>query len=294
MGKNTAIAWTDHTFNAWWGCRRVSPGCEHCYAEAFAARWGHHCWAGNPRRFFGAKHWKEPIAWNEAATAEDTRRRVFAGSMCDVMELGTPEDQALEAARRSLFDLIGQTPMLDWLLVTKRPENYARLLPAKWLNPGAFPQNVWLLASAVNQAELVAACVALAPFASLAPVRGISAEPLLGPLMFDCLPAGAPPPNWLILGGESGPGARPCSPSWMLEAMQSYRRVCRGAVFVKQLGAVWARQAARDAKAQVLEVAADGEASESGPGAKGENMAHWPAGLRVQQLPHQPLGFRRD
>jgi hypothetical protein len=73
MGKITGISWTDHTFNPWWGCTKVSPGCDHCFADAFDKRVGGNHWGkGVPRRTFGEKHWDEPLKWNKVA--EDLAR----------------------------------------------------------------------------------------------------------------------------------------------------------------------------------------------------------------------------
>ena len=78
MGQDTAIAWTDHTFNPWWGCERVSPGCQHCYAETFAKRTGNAVWGKNAdRRFFGDKHWNEPRKWDRAAAEAGRPALVF-------------------------------------------------------------------------------------------------------------------------------------------------------------------------------------------------------------------------
>jgi protein gp37 len=87
MGKETAISWTHHTFNPWWGCQRVSPGCTNCYAETFDKRIGGKHWGPTaPRRFFGPKHWAEPLKWARAAAKAGERHRVFCASMADVFE----------------------------------------------------------------------------------------------------------------------------------------------------------------------------------------------------------------
>ena len=126
MGVETKIAWTDHTFNPWWGCVKVSPGCANCYAETFAKRTGHAVWgAETDRRFFGDKHWAEPVKWNLAAAKAGVRRRVFCGSMCDVFEGPRP---LLDDWRDQLWTLIRYTPNLDWLLLTKRPESLAEAM----------------------------------------------------------------------------------------------------------------------------------------------------------------------
>ncbi len=137
MGKDTAISWCHHTFNPWHGCEKVSPGCANCYAEAFSKRIGRDIWGrGKPRRFFGDKHWAEPRKWNEDAMRAGERRRVFCASMADVFEA----DGSLVAHRERLWLLIESTPHLDWLLLTKRPENAAGMAPWR----GRWPANVWL------------------------------------------------------------------------------------------------------------------------------------------------------
>src|SRR5262245_59597948 len=116
MGEKTAIAWCDHTFNPWWGCTKISPGCDHCYAAAFDRRVGGDHWGlGKARRYFGEKHWREPRKWNEAARYENKRRRVFCASLADVLD-----NEAEVAVRKRLLSLIADTPALDWLLLTKR------------------------------------------------------------------------------------------------------------------------------------------------------------------------------
>src|SRR5258707_9636158 len=101
--EDTKIQWTDHTFNPWWGCTRVSPGCAHCYADTWAKRTGHNVGGGDaPRRFFGVKHWNEPRAWNQSAAKRGTRPRVFCASMADVFE----DRRDLDQPRRQLWQLI--------------------------------------------------------------------------------------------------------------------------------------------------------------------------------------------
>jgi protein gp37 len=87
MGKNSKIEWTNHTFNPWWGCVRVSPACKHCYAEAWAKRVGSKVWGAKAeRRLFGNKHWFEPKKWDAEAKQDGERRRVFCASMPDIFE----------------------------------------------------------------------------------------------------------------------------------------------------------------------------------------------------------------
>jgi protein gp37 len=112
VGKNSSIEWTHHTFNPWWGCVKVSPACQNCYALEFARRLGHSIWgAAAPRRFFGENHWLEPLKWNARAKADGERKRVFCASMADVFEARTD----LNSERAKLWKLIEATPWLDWL-----------------------------------------------------------------------------------------------------------------------------------------------------------------------------------
>lgn len=147
MGENSAIEWTDHTFNPWWGCTKVSPGCDHCYAEAFANRLmaAAHLWDGN-RRTFHAQHWANPIRWNKAAERQGKRSKVFCASMADVFDKDGPARERLD-----LWDLIEDTPHLDWLLLTKRVSNVRKLLPEAWLESPR--PNVWIGISVVTQDE---------------------------------------------------------------------------------------------------------------------------------------------
>jgi protein gp37 len=203
MGEQTAISWCDHTFNAWWGCTKVSPGCDHCYAETwakrFAVEWGH----GQARRFFGAKHWREPLRWNARTVRDGIRRRVFCASMADVFD-----NEVGQEHREQLWALIRATPALDWLVLTKRIGNVPAMLPADWGGVGY--ANVWLGATIVNQAEADRDVPKL--LAVPARVRFLSCEPLLGRIE---LPSSNPPRvHWVIVGGESGPRARPMHPDW--------------------------------------------------------------------------------
>lgn len=128
MGEDSKIEWTDHTFNPWWGCQRVSPGCENCYAEELDARYfaGKENWGPRaPRRFFADKHWNQPLRWNRQAEEAGVRARVFCASMADWAE----DRPDLAEPRARLFRLIRATPNLDWLLLTKREDNIARFLP---------------------------------------------------------------------------------------------------------------------------------------------------------------------
>jgi protein gp37 len=239
MGENSAISWTDHTFNPWWGCARVSPGCQHCYAETFARRTGNDVWGqAAPRRFFGDKHWAEPLRWNARAEQAGVRARVFCASMADVFE--DRDDLVPERAR--LVDLIERTPWLDWLLLTKRPENVRDMVPGRWLwtatvinGAGAervprWPANVWVGTTVEDQTRAYERLPWLLELPT--PVRFLSCEPLLGPVDLTWWLHGI---GWVIVGGESGPKHRPLN----LDHARSLRDQCTAAgvpFFFKQVG----------------------------------------------------------
>lgn len=213
MGKNSKIEWTDHTFNPWWGCVKVSPGCKNCYAEA--RQYGGDWWgADKPRRFFGEKHWKQPLKWNADAEKKGVRYRVFCGSYCDVFE----ENDKLNFERGVLWNTIGQTKSLDWLLLTKRPENITSMVKGYWLHEG-LPDNVWLGISVENQEMADKRIPELLKIP--ARVRFLSCEPLLEevelPLYYFSNI------DWVIVGGESGPKKRPFNPDWA----RSIREQCK-------------------------------------------------------------------
>lgn len=240
MSTNSAIEWTDHTFNPWWGCTRVSAGCAHCYAETLGHRFGVEWGAGAARRPASEKVWDMPRNWNAAAKLAGRRARVFCSSMADVFDSAAPEH-----ALSRLFDLIKVTPWLDWQLLTKRPENIRAALPADW---GHGYRNVWLGVSVENQAAAAMRIPLLLQVQ--AAVRFLSCEPLLGRVdlceylgmwwnqtMQAFEGEGAvfnrrgiegltrPGIGWVIAGGESGRAARPMEPAWA----RSLRNQCEAA-----------------------------------------------------------------
>lgn len=288
MGQTT-IEWTSttrpdgtvvpgYTFNPWWGCTKVSKGCEHCYADTLSHRYGFNVWGPKAdRRFFGDKHWAEPLKWNREAVKAGERRRVFCASMADVFErhMVPAINAQLEAARDRLWDVIAATPMLDWLLLTKRPENIADMIPwadgtpaNAWKADVSMWPNVWLGASVENQEQAEKRIPHLLRIPTA--VRFLSCEPLLGavdftdvgfphPLLpYTCLACTTPTQrnrllhpmcsihgtrcimdvdriDWVIVGGESGTGARPMHPDWA----RSLRDQCTSAgiaFFMKQMG----------------------------------------------------------
>jgi protein gp37 len=205
MAKDSAIEWTHHTFNPWWGCTKVSLGCKNCYAQTFAHRIGRDLWGPRAvRQFFGDAHWREPLKWNAEAISAGARRRVFCASMADVFE----SRSELIPMRERLWELIAATPALDWLLLTKRPERVLKCIP--WRD--SWPTNVWVGVTAENQhwaQERIPLLLELP-----AAVRFLSCEPLLGPLDLSSWLKGSRRVDWVIAGGESGHKARPMNPEW--------------------------------------------------------------------------------
>ena len=210
--QDSRISWTNHTFNPWIGCARVSQGCKHCYAENFVVGrlrkpdvWG----PESERWVTGARNWNKPRTWNRQALRQGVRQRVFCASLADVFE----QHPALDGPRADLWNLIAETPALDWQLLTKRPEHIASLLPADW---GDGWDHVWLGVSiedmqVAERADLLASVPAR--------VRFISYEPALGSL--DDLPLTGI--HWVIYGAESGPNRRPENKLWA----RSMRDRCR-------------------------------------------------------------------
>ncbi len=219
MAENSGIAWTNHTFNPWRGCTKVSSGCRNCYAEKLAKRnpdvlgiWG------DEGTRVASKAWKDPVKWNKRAGETGVREKVFVGSMCDVME----DREELSKLRWDLWILIEKTPNLDWLLLSKRPENYRTLLPPSWMR-GRIPRNVWIGATVEHDKVSTMRIEYLARIP--AAVRFLSVEPLVGPVNLGLM--GTVPKtwglgytivgsviNWVIVGAESGPGRRMMDRDW--------------------------------------------------------------------------------
>ena len=204
MARNSKIEWTDHTFNPWWGCTKVSPACDHCYAEAWAKRVGFDVWsAGRPRRYLSDGYWQQPYRWEQEAVRAGRRFRVFCASMADVFEW----KRGLADWRKRLWATIESTPNLDWLLLTKRPHLVERLTP--WNDD--WPANVWLGTTVESQKWVNKRLPHIEE--SGARIRFLSCEPLLGEIhVGKWLERKAI--HWVIAGGESGPKARPSDPEW--------------------------------------------------------------------------------
>lgn len=328
----TKIQWASYTFNPWIGCTKVAPGCTNCYAEAFAKRYNKAVWGPRGTRVkTSTKYWQQPLRWNREAEAAGERRRVFCASLADVFEdwdgdivdsqgrllIPYGEDPDCPASTlsmddlgRDLFALIDATPHLDWLLLTKRPENVLRMWT--WHKvPGHVRQNegdgyhrdyranVWLGCSVSEQATADENIPKLLKCRDLCPVLFLSCEPLLSNINLEANRIGIRPWHsepwlggiaWVIIGGESGPHARPCHLRWIRDILQQ----CRDAgvaPFVKQLGA----NVYDDAEPSELAVAVAESMGGLNVSAlrrlrlkdkKGGDMSEWDEDLRIREFPN--------
>jgi protein gp37 len=236
MAGISKIEWTDSTFNPWVGCTKIkradhkSSACDFCYAEKWAKRSGQVVWGNHPRRRTTASYWNAPSAWNKRATEFQSkfgrRQRVFCASLADVFD-----NQVDPTWRADLFELIRDCDQLDWLLLTKRPQNIRKMLPTDWGNGYV---NVWLGTTAEDAdayQQRVSHLLALP-----ATVRFVSYEPALGPL--GSISISGQVPDWIIIGGESGVRAdlsRRTHPQWARDAIAECRRE-KVAPFLKQWG----------------------------------------------------------
>ena len=313
MDDDAKIQWRDHMINPWRGCAKANPGCADCYAEAGSKRnpavlgvWG----PNGTRVVAAAPQWTAVERWDRDAAKAGERRRVFVASLADVFEdwrgpmvtaRGTrigSEFTSMADVRSLLFGLIDDCPNLDFLLVTKRPENVRRM----W--PGRRRGNVWLLTSVEDQATADRRVPELLRLGDLAPVLGLSMEPLLGPVNLNRVEYRIPDSmgitvggvlgdtdgetfsprhkgkglDWVIVGGESGHGARPCDVGWVRSIVEQ----CQDAavpVFVKQLGSQAQRSSpyiAPDIRSIAILDLKD---------RKGGDPAEWPEDLRVREFP---------
>lgn len=356
MAENTKISWADHTFNHIRGCVKIAEGCKNCYAATMSKRntktlglWGPE---GVGRRVVAAEsYWKQPRKWDREAAKSGVRKRVFCASLADVFEdwSGPMHDTsnvqlfrcpcgatrylvgyckscgkmphsgqlAMGDVRRRLFELIDATPNLDWLILTKRPENIRKFWPAVECNTcggyGKVPgwsgslasnsleqtaedcpecsvidmehrENVWLLTSVAVQADADRNVPELLKCRDLVPVLGISAEPLCGPVN---LRKWMPHLDWVIGGGESGHDPRPCNIKW-LRSLQQKCGVAGVPFYMKQFGAKpvadeqWPMTSGADWNSQAGE---DRQAVRQIRHSKGADPSEWPEDMRVQQFP---------
>lgn len=254
MAEFSKIEWTDHTFNPWWGCTRISDACDFCYAADLSKRWGFDVWDNSERRKI--KDWSKPLKWEKNAAkffeANGRRQRVFSASMADIFDNQVPEEW-----RAEFWELVRKCPSLDWQILTKRPMNIRKMLPDFW---DEIRGSIWLGTTVENQEAADRNIPHLLMIDSA--YRFLSCEPLLGSIDITNLvmpysgDAAVPPGamqqisaltkneifninnqiDWVISGGESGPKARPTDPAWFY----SIQEQCEKAgvpFFFKQWGA---------------------------------------------------------
>lgn len=226
MAENSKIEWCDHTFNPWIGCTKVSPACDNCYAENLMdTRYGRAKWgAGQERVRTAASNWSQPRKWNRQAEASGTRPFVFCSSLADVFDNEVDEDW-----RFDLFKLIEETPNLVWLLLTKRVGNVIAMSHKAW---GGMPRNVAIGATMASQLEYDRDRMKLARVKEVVdPLFTFgSFEPMLGPVILD-----KNAPDWIIVGGESGPNARAMDLDWA-RSLRSQSAELRRVFNFKQVG----------------------------------------------------------
>lgn len=319
--SKTSIQWTDYSFNPWIGCRKVAPECAHCYAEQLDrnrfSKTMPGCskespishWGSGPRYRTSESNWKQPLAWDRAAAKEGTRHRVFCASLSDWLD---DENVPIEWLA-DLLALIHDTPHLDWLLLTKRPQNWLARMDAVgrlwacdgsyWETPEAIvyhslvcpwragnaPKNIWIGVSAgADQA---------AALAIPARIHFLSCEPMLHAMdethaaRFD----------WIIFGGESGKQARPMNIEWMRKGVD-FCAENEIACFVKQMGAkpyfplrgnmmhrgTDEMQFRSKAKSQFILDVGEMKNFQVLADSHGGDMEEWPEDLRVREFPALP------
>ena len=223
MADRTNIEWADSTANLWIGCTKLSPGCDNCYAER---DWDHRkhrvTWGPHGDRSFCAAGWDLILRMQRRAAGNNgvdpdlgRKRRIFVNSLSDFFD-----NHRSIIWRDEAFRLFEACRDVILILVTKRPENVIRMVPEGWLLPGGWPAHVWLLTSAEDQERYDHRWPILRDLPGPA-VKGLSIEPMLGPISLrDLLHL-----DWVIVGGESGPNARPMHPDWA----QSLRDQCQAA-----------------------------------------------------------------
>jgi protein gp37 len=238
VGKETGIPWTDSTYNSWWGCTKVGPACDHCYAESTDNRAGGGHWGpGADRRLLSENARNEPLRWHRNADkffAEHGRkRRVFTLSMGDLFDNEVPEEW-----RRGHMEIMEKTSNLEWQICTKRISNLPKMVPIEWRYPhiarnlsgredAGWPRHVGVLVTIVTQAEAnrdLPRLLAMKKQFDI-PWVGVSWEPAQEPIDFmewvDGTNYGAAL-DWIIFGGKSGQkwNDRPFSVDWARPVME--------------------------------------------------------------------------
>lgn len=203
MSDTTKIAWTERTWNPWRGCTKISPGCKNCYMFTAQERYG-----TNPKQVVRTKTWGQPLKWQREAVIADRQEMVFTCSWSDWFHVDA------DGWRNEAWAVIKRCPNLQFQILTKRSERIAANLPADW---GDGYQNVWLGVSVESDAYLWR----LDHLRNVpAVVRFISAEPLLSPIPIVDLRG----IDWVIVGGESGPGFRAMDKQWAIDIREQCRQ----------------------------------------------------------------------
>lgn len=222
MTERSLIEWTDHSFSGWFGCTKVSAACDNCYAEKWTVNRFHKAgWGSRAARVRAADStWQQPLSWQRKAVAAGHRRRVFAFHLSDVFD-----NRAPASWRAELWTLIAQCPDLDWMLLSKRPQNFRTMLPVDW---GSGWHNVWLGVTAENQREWQRRVSLLRRTPAM--VRFVSVEPML-----EQIDADLDGIDWVICGGENNSKTpRLMDAGWARDLLQQ----CRAAgvsFFMKQM-----------------------------------------------------------
>jgi protein gp37 len=318
MGENTKIEWAEHSWSPWHGCLPKHIGCVNCYAQDYFRRFGID--VTKVRRRASDSTWKKPHKWNREAGRDGTTPIVFP-SLMDPFErwdgpilnakgrrlridapghYTTGEEYAaivpgfatMADLRRDFFDLIDQTPNLTWCLLTKRPENIQKMWCDSRVDDRDYRDNVYLLYSASDQESLEAGLPHLLACRDLVPVIGLSLEPLVAPIRIPVEVIAQL--GWVLVGGESGPNARPCQVEWIRDIVERCREA-GVACFVKQLGRTVLDRYAGCRPANIPGwplgtemIARAGDVVPCGvrlKHPKGGDPSEWPEELRVQQYP---------
>lgn len=223
MGLKSAIEWTESTWNPVTGCTKISQGCKHCYAERMAERlraMGQPNYRNGFELTLQPRMLELPLRWKQP-------QRIFVNSMSDLFHKDVPLDYI-----RQVFDVMRRAHWHRFQVLTKRADRLAELSPyLEW------PENVWMGASVENSKHVDRIDDLRRTGAKL---RFLSLEPLLGPLRGLNLEG----VDWVIVGGESGPGARPIQESWILEIREQCQEA-GVAFFFKQWGGQNKKKAGR-------------------------------------------------
>lgn len=279
MGEETKIQWCDHTLNVWIGCTKVAAECENCYASVntftrFQRSKGRELWGPRGARHIVADATVNKVyAWNKAAIAAGDRRRVFCSSLSDVLE----DRRDLDAPRARLWRMVEECQGLDFLLLTKRPANFATLTPESW-RTGAWPANAWAGTSAGCRKTAADAVPKLLAAAVPAPVRFVSYEPALEAVDFAPWLSGQTRLDWIIIGGESGPRSRPFDLAWGRTVLAQCR-AAGSSPFFKQTG-----EQPRGPENELVQI----------HDRKGGVLDELPPDLRVREWPVTPLSMPRQ